>query len=171
MATATKTSRRLLLGCVVGLAVGLLLYGGNGLWQRYRATHTSHPVITKSVITKVVNRPDETPPADACANYQVVAAAPKRIDIASIGAHGCIERVGLTTQNAIAAPDNIYTAAWYTRSVLPGQPGLGVILGHISGRYKTDGIFQRLGELGVGDDFTITLGSGEILRLCLRRNR
>lgn len=146
------------------IALGLLTYGGFGLWQRYHATHNPPSVITKTVITHSTDTPNETKPDDACAKYKVDSAYPERIDILAINTGGCITRVGIDQYDAIAVPDNIYTAAWYVKSALPGQPGLSVIDGHVSGRYNTDAIFQNLGRLKKGDEFTITLGSGRVLR-------
>lgn len=146
---------------IIGLA--LLAYS---IWQimpRYVATNDPHPTIEKKVITKSIDRPNETSPKDACDTYKVDAPYPERIKIPAISASGCIERVGLDEKGAIAVPSNIHTAGWYVDSVLPGQPGLSVIDGHISGYYNTDGIFQKLYKLREGDEFTVTLGDGKIL--------
>jgi LPXTG-site transpeptidase (sortase) family protein len=159
-----KKRRKLEVVLLIVVAVGLIGYGLSGFWQRYRATHDPHPTVSHKVITDAVSHPDETPPVDACAAYKVAAQYPERIDIPEINASGCVERVGLTSAGAIATPTNIYTAAWYVRTVPPGQPGLSVIDGHISGRYKVNGIFQFLGKLKGGDAFTVTLGSGTVLR-------
>jgi LPXTG-site transpeptidase (sortase) family protein len=55
--------------------------------------------------------------------------------------------------------------------VPPGEPGLSVIDGHISGIYNTDGIFQHLDKLKNGDTFTVTLGSGKRLTYSVYDNR
>lgn len=147
--------------CIV--ALGLMVYGGWGLWQRYRATHNSHPVIVNTVITHSTDTPDETYPDKACAEYKVANDYPERIDIPTIKAGGCIEQVGIDQYGSIAVPSSIYLAAWYINSTLPGQPGLSIIDGHIGGRYNANGIFQKLYQLKKGDTLTIELGSGEIL--------
>ncbi len=177
MLMARRLVRRLLIrrnlvtfGVAV-IALALIAYGVSGLLVRYRTTHTPPKTITHQVITDTTDAPSETKPTDACTNYQVGAAYPKRIDIDNISANGCIEQVGLTNTGAIATPDNIYAAAWYTETVLPGQPGLSVILGHISGRYNVDGIFQHLNKLKAGDIFTVTLGSGKVLRYQVYREQ
>jgi len=159
-----KRKEQALLALVVAL-VGLCLvtYGTKELWRRYRITHTPHPTLTKVVITHSTDTPSETPPTDACANYRVAPSYPKRIDLPSIDAGGCIEQVSIDQYGQIAVPTNIYTAAWYVKSVLPGQPGLSIIDGHISGRYNTDGIFEHLDRLKPGDTFTVTLGDGTVL--------
>jgi LPXTG-site transpeptidase (sortase) family protein len=161
---AAKRKIRFLLFFAVA-TIGLLLvgFGARELWLRYRSTHTPHPAITKTVITKSTDRPDETPPTAACTDYKVGPSHPQRIDLPSIGSSGCIQQVGIDQHGRIAVPTNIYTAAWYVKSALPGQPGLSIIDGHISGRYNTNGIFQRLAQLKPGDTFTVTLGDDTVL--------
>lgn len=154
--------RAVIICWVLVLALALLAYGGWGLWQEYYATHTPHPTITKTVITSTA-APDETRPLQACASYKVAPDHPERLTIPSIGVDACIEQAGLTKGGAIATPDNIYTVAWYVNSVLPGQPGLSVIDGHISGYYRINAIFQYLDRLRAGYTFTVTLGSGRVL--------
>lgn len=155
--------RRQVFVCLAGLAAfGLLGWGCWGLWQYWRATHQSD-VITQVVITHSTDTPSETKPTEACEKYKAADGHPERITIPSIRVSGCITQVGIDQYGAIAVPDSIYTAAWYTKSALPGQPGLSIINGHVSGRYRQDGIFRRLEQLKDGNTFTITLGGGETL--------
>lgn len=162
-----RRRRKLVVSVVCTLfvaGVAILTYALLGLWGQYHATHEPHPVVTTSVITHSTDTPSETKPTDACKTYTVPADHPKYIAIPEINGSGCVVQVGIDQHGAIAVPDNIYTAAWYVNSVLPGQPGLSVIDGHISGRYNQDAIFQHLNQLKSGDQFTITLGSGVVLR-------
>lgn len=169
MALSLKKHRRrprLVVGIICTLlviGVAIVAYASFGLWQQYHATHEAHPVIATSVITRSTDTPSETKPTDACKTYTVPADHPRYIDIPEVSASGCVVQVGIDQHGAIAVPDNIYTAAWYVNSVLPGQPGLSVIDGHISGIYKQDAIFQHLSQLKSGDHFTVTLGSGKVL--------
>jgi LPXTG-site transpeptidase (sortase) family protein len=157
---AKRKIRFLLFFGVTVIGLTLVGFGTRELWLRYRSTHTRHPTIATSVITHSTDTPDETPPTAACADYQVAPTHPQRIDLPSIGAGGCIEQVSIDQHGQIAVPTNIYTAAWFVNSALPGQPGLSIIDGHISGRYNTDGIFEHLDQLKANDTFTITLGNG-----------
>lgn len=160
-----KNKRAWRLGVLVLLVLAgcLITFGIQGFLRQYSATHNPHPTVTQTIITNSIDRPDETPPTDSCAAYSVAADHPERINLPTIGVSGCIEQVGIDQYGAIAVPNNIYTAAWYVKSALPGQPGLSVIDGHISGYYNVDGIFQHLDQLKSGDTFTITLGSGRVL--------
>jgi len=158
----TKSSWRIRSYAVLVIALGLIAYAGMGLWQNYRTTHNPQPTIAKAVITHSTNDPDETPPTDACSSYKASNQYPERISLPTIGVSGCIERVGIDQHGAIAVPTNIYTAAWYVRSVLPGQQGVSVIDGHSGGRYA-NGIFRHLDKLATGDIFTVIMGSGKKL--------
>lgn len=155
--------RNLLIVLLLCVAFGCIGYGVYGIWRAYHATHESHPVLTDKTITYSTDQPSETKPTEACSEYTTEDALPERIAIPSIGVNGCVLKVGIDQHNAIAVPDNIYAAGWYVRSVLPGQPGLSVIDGHISGQYNIDAIFQHLSKLKEGDTFTVTLGSGKVL--------
>lgn len=169
MALSLKKHRRrprLFVGGICALFIGgagFLAFALSGLWSQYQVTHEQHPAITTAIITNSTDAPSETKPTDACKTYIVPADHPRYIDIPEVGASGCVVQVGIDQHGAIAVPNNIYTAAWYVNSVLPGQPGLSVIDGHISGIYKQDAIFQHLSQLKSGDQFTLTLGSGKTL--------
>ena len=152
----------LIIFLLVGL--GLLSTGVLQAYQRYTTTHNPKPVISKAIINYSTTKPDETPPTDACSVYVVAPNHPKKISLPTITASGCVEQVGIDQQGAIAVPDNIYTAAWYVKNALPGQPGLSIIDGHISGRYNGNGIFEHLQQLHTSDALTITLGNGTLLR-------
>jgi LPXTG-site transpeptidase (sortase) family protein len=154
---------RILSVIIIAIAIYLIGYGGWGLFNRYLATHSSNSKIPKLVIKQSTNHPDETNPTKACASYKVAKNHPAKIKIPAIKVTGCIQQVDLDPTGAIATPSNIYLAAWYIKSALPGQPGLSIIDGHISGRYNVDGIFQNLNKLKAEDNFTVTLGDGSKL--------
>lgn len=173
MARIVKTRRQRLIlgGAVLVTALSFLVYGGWGLWQYHTATHTPPRVIANKIITHSTDTPSEAKPTDACAIYVATNGQPERINIPSAGVNGCIEQVGIDQYGAIAVPSNIYMAGWYVKSALPGQKGLSVIDGHISGRYKEDAIFQHLQKLKTGATFTVKLGGGKDLRYEVRTVR
>lgn len=149
---------------VLVIGIGLVAYGVWGLAQRHVKTNDPHPKIETETITRSIDRPAETALDEVCEDYEVEPKYPERLHIPAAGSSGCIERVGLDEIGAIAVPSSIYTAGWYVDSALPGQPGLSIIDGHISGYYNENGIFQNLHKLRAGDEFTVELGSGELLR-------
>jgi LPXTG-site transpeptidase (sortase) family protein len=77
--------------------------------------------------------------------------------LSTIGASGIVQKIGLTSTNAISVPTNIHFAGWYTGSVKPGELGLSIIDGHVLGRYN-DGIFKDLSKLKVGDVYEVEYG-------------
>ncbi len=159
MPSRLRIGRRLLTGLLVLLALGLAGYGGYGLWQWYRATHTEDVTITSQIITQSVDTPEETVPTEACRNYSVHADQPRKIQIPSVGIDACIQRVGIDQHNAMAVPDNIHLAGWYVGSAQPGQKGVSVISGHVLGRYA-DAVFKDLQDLAAGSNIRIEMGDG-----------
>ncbi len=89
---------------------------------------------------------------------------PKRIIIPSIDVNGFIQKVGIDQNQQIAVPNNIHIAGWFVNSVRPGEQGLSIIDGHVDGRFSSNGIFKRLGELKTGDEYQVELGSGKLLQ-------
>jgi LPXTG-site transpeptidase (sortase) family protein len=153
----TKVNIKLL--AVLLLGIGLFGVGAAGLWQRYHATHTKAAVpVASVVVTDSTPTPSESKP-DEKAAYNVPADQPKKITLTSITASGYVQKVVLDKLGAIGAPNNVYFAGWYNQSVLPGQKGLSIIDGHVSGKYS-DGIFKNLGRVAAGDQIKIEFGDG-----------
>src|SRR5690606_1027811 len=100
------------------------------------------------VITYSVDTPSETKPGPE-GGWRGAAHEPKKIVIPSIGVDGFIQKVGVDQNAEIAVPNNIHKAGWFVDSVLPGERGLSIIDGHLSGR-QNDGIFKSLAKLEEG---------------------
>jgi sortase (surface protein transpeptidase) len=136
-------------------------------WQltnRYRATQGTATLPPDRIITDDSQPPSEKQPSkDQLKQYKVPANQPRLISIERIGVRAMVQRVSNTKANAIAAPSNIYYAGWYTQAAIPGQKGLSVIDGHVSGVYKP-GVFKRLGELRRNDIIVIEYGNHRIKR-------
>ena len=147
---------------VIIVAICLLAYSGFGLWQRYRATHSSNPLPSNTPVTTSLAEPDETVIA-ANSPYTVPANQPQRIVLPSINAEGFIQKVGIDQNNAIAVPSNIHMAGWFTGNDLPGDKGLSIIDGHVHGKYLP-GIFTNLIKLKKGDHFTVEFGDNSTRR-------
>jgi LPXTG-site transpeptidase (sortase) family protein len=124
----------------------------------YKAT-TGSPVLPNphQIVTASVPVPAEQPVTDGLGGYTVPAEQPRSLRIASANIFGPIQQMGLTTTGALAAPTNINFAGWYVGSARPGDVGLSVIDGHITGRFS-NGIFNRLHAVAVGDEITIQFG-------------
>lgn len=143
--------------CLVGFC--LIGYGSFGLWQKYYTTHNPNPIISTEVITNSTNKPDETPVP--CAEYKVANDMPRRIILPSIGTEGCIQKVGVDQNNAVAVPSNIHLAGWFVNSVKPGDKGVSLIDGHVRGKYGP-AIFTDLKKLSSGDKFQVEFGDQSI---------
>lgn len=113
------------------------------------------------VVTHSTDAPSEVKPGK---EYKWVgdASDPKKIIIPKIGVDGFVEKVGIDQNNQVAVPTNLFLVGWFVKTASPGQPGLSVIDGHVSGR-KNDGIFKDLEKLNVGDKYTVELGNGKKL--------
>lgn len=148
---------KLQLSVLVAVSFALIGYGVYGLWQKHRATNQPS---TKNdqVITYSTNRPDETP-VNSCDNFNTKVGIPKQILIPSVNIDGCIQRVGVDQNKAIAVPSNIHVAGWFVNSVIPGENGVSIIDGHVQGRYG-DAIFGKLKDVSVGEDIKVTFGEG-----------
>ncbi len=140
---------------IVTIATALLAYCALMIWQQYQATNKPASSISQSTLRNSTNEPEETKPN--CNNYKVADHLPRKITLPSINSSGCIIRVGIDQDNAIAVPGNIHLAGWYTNSPLPGKKGVSIIDGHVSGKYNP-GIFKKLKQLRTGDQYKIEFG-------------
>jgi LPXTG-site transpeptidase (sortase) family protein len=115
------------------------------------------------LITYSTDSPDES--KEAAQNYQWRGASdePKRIIIDKIGVDAMVQKAGVDQHKKVAVPNNVHLAGWFSDSVKPGQNGLSVIAGHVTGR-TSDGVFKQLELLHAGDTFSVELGSGDIKR-------
>ena len=93
-------------------------------------------------------------------SYVVAPNMPRYLIIPKIYVKARIMPVGITSTGNLGVPNNVYDAAWYKESSLPGQAGAMVIDGHLDG-YNVAGVFWNLHKLGVGDTVEVQLGSGK----------
>lgn len=140
------------------VALGLIAYGVYGFWQKHQATNQPPDKKIDEIVTYSTDKPDETPLKN-CDNIKTPASNPKKIIIPSIGVDGCIQRVGVDQNKAIAVPTNVHIAGWYVNSSLPGEKGVSIIDGHVQGRYS-DAIFGNIKNLTAGKNIKIIFGDG-----------
>ena len=112
------------------------------------------------VSNKVVDIKEENDPIKAGYVWSGGPEDPKKIVINKIGVDNFIQQVGINEKKEVAAPTNIFLAGWYNKSARPGNKGLSIIDGHLDG-YTKPGIFNRLGELKAGDEYSVELGNGK----------
>ena len=93
-------------------------------------------------------------------NWQGKPRDPKKIVIPAINVNAYIQKVGVDQNKEVAVPNNLYLVGWFVDTVIPGEKGLSIIDGHVTGRIN-DGVFKNLIQLNDGDEFTIEYGNGE----------
>ena len=113
------------------------------------------------VLTHSSPQPVETKPAKETYKWYGDPGDPKYISIPTISAEGFIQKAGIDQNNQIAAPSNIHIAGWFIKSSKPGEQGLSIIDGHVTGRVN-NGIFKNLESLKQGAFFSVTLGNGSV---------
>ena len=86
---------------------------------------------------------------------------PTEIEIPAIGVRAPITQVGQNADGTVQVPplDNHNLAAWYDRSVVPGQDGSSVILGHVD-TYQGPSVFYDIKNLRRGDAIDVVRADG-----------
>ncbi|CAN5708840.1 hypothetical protein BH23PAT2_BH23PAT2_02810 [soil metagenome] len=108
--------------------------------------------------------PDESEPDKNSSNdYRVAPDMPRFIRILKIGIESRVLQMGVSDKNQLLAPSSIYDTGWYTGSAKPGETGVALIDGHVSGPTRP-GVFKQLGSLNAGDRIEIERGDGKIIK-------
>jgi len=145
-----KPSRRTVLTL---LSIGVLTVVGAVLFLRQSSPDDGFGGRTESLTTSV-EVPSETP---ITGDYSVPNGQPLSIEIAARGIKGNLQKVGIDQHKAVAAPNNVNLAGWFSDSALPGRKGLSIIDGHVSG-VSRHGVFYNLNKVAAGDKVVITYG-------------
>lgn len=156
-----KRNRRLILVSRLLAASGIVVLGiGIGVaYNQYKHGQSSG---LNSPLAASQNQPSTTQPnEDEFKNHQTSPDAPRYISIPALSVKAMVKAVGLTSDNRIAAPANVYVAGWYTDSAKPGQAGAMFIDGHVSS-WDTLGVFYNLKKLQQGDEIHVERGDGAI---------
>lgn len=151
-----KSRRGFVISVILLVSLALISYGVWSLWGRYSRTHQTPVEIPLETITYSTNEPDESLPL-CDDNYDVLDDSPRAIEIVSQKISGCVQRVGIDQNNAIAVPSNVHLAGWYVNSPLPGQEGVSIIDGHVLGQYG-NAIFTNLKDVREGEVVRIQFG-------------
>lgn len=103
---------------------------------------------------------DETPvKSDDITSYVVAPSFPKILNIEKIGVRARVLPMDLNPDNSVQAPINVNDSGWYTGSAKPGEPGIALIDGHVSGP-TGKGLLSNLSKLALGDRVEIERGDG-----------
>lgn len=85
--------------------------------------------------------------------------APVRVQIASIGADGPVQAVGVDDSGGLAIPGDAGALVWWRFGPSPGEPGSAVIAGHLDWKGRR-GVFNRLADVAPGDPVMVTYAGG-----------
>lgn len=99
--------------------------------------------------------------ASTLADYHVAPNMPRYLIIPKINVDARVLNVGVTANDEVGTPYDIYDTAWYNESALPGQNGAMLIDGHISS-WTAHGVFYNLRSLVAGDIIQVERGDGTI---------
>ncbi|RCG24449.1 class F sortase [Sphaerisporangium album] len=82
---------------------------------------------------------------------RVTAAVPKRLEIPSLGLKAPLMKLGLADDGEVELPpfEKPSTAGWFDESVVPGDDGPSVIIGHVDTK-TAPAVFYRLREVKKG---------------------
>jgi len=89
------------------------------------------------------------------------AGVPVRLIIPSIGVDATIERVGLTSDRAMAVPRGWQNVGWYELGFYPGETGNAVIAGHLDTNTGGPAVFWSLDKVQPGDEVIVQYGNGD----------
>jgi LPXTG-site transpeptidase (sortase) family protein len=155
---------------IVVVGVFFIAFGSWQYWQRFHATK-SHADVTNLnwTIVNSTESPAETK-VDIGAHITVPANQAKVLRLPSIASEGLIQKVGVDQHNQVAVPANVHMVGWYVNSVTPGEKGLSIIDGHVSGKYSA-GVFKMIHQLKQGDHFSIEFGNGRVKKFIVQRKQ
>ena len=108
------------------------------------------------VVGKGLNTPNVTP---------VAAVFPERIDIPSIDVSAPLMKLGLTKGGEVELPpfEKPKMAGWYEHSVVPGDEGPSVIIGHVDTK-DAPAVFFKLRQLRKGQIVEVERSDGKTAR-------
>jgi len=94
---------------------------------------------------------------------------PIRLDIPRIGVHTDLTRLGLNPDGTVEVPpvESDAPAGWYENSVIPGEIGAAVILGHVDSASDGPAVFYLLGTLRRGDRISVLRADGTVARFAV----
>ena len=100
-------------------------------------------------------------------SYSVAPDDPRALYIDKLSIAARIMPMGVTDDNSVDAPRNIYDAGWYTGSARPDKAGAMFVDGHASGASRL-GLFAYIDTLQAGDSVVVEKGDGQRIEYVVR---
>lgn len=145
---------------MLATALGILLLALGGFVAVWALTGPGGPPaeaqqISQSVgtaVPEVNGRPVAAP---------LAASVPVRIVIPVIPVNAPVMKLGLNPNGSLQVPplDNHNLAGWYTGSVMPGQAGASIVVGHVDS-WSGGSVFFKIKNLRPGDKVDIVRADG-----------
>ncbi|MEI7759107.1 MAG: class F sortase [bacterium] len=152
----TKPINRQIPKFLIALGVLILL---TGLIKEYYQYAGNRHIVKQNMIRGITPPSTRKITPSEFDSYTVPANNPRYIFIPSIDVKAMVKPLGLTKNNQIQSPSNVYDAGWFKLSNLPGKPGAMLVDGHISS-WTSKGIFYNLKSLNIGQTIVIEKGDG-----------
>lgn len=128
-------------------------------------TYPSVPAIAEARpaenVSEVVPAPSEDPE-----QHSRTELIPISVMIPRIGVTSDLVDLGLNPDRTIEVPSDYDTAGWYQHRAVPGEPGPGVILGHVDS-YTGPAVFFQLSTLVPGDTVDVNRSDGSVARFAV----
>jgi hypothetical protein len=140
------------------IALGLLILV-SGLFKGYSQYAENKHIEKQNMIRGISPPSTKKISSNEFSSYTVPANNPRYIFIPSINVKAIVRPLGLTNNNQIQSPSNVYDAGWFNKSSLPGKSGAMLIDGHISS-WTSKGIFYNLKLLKNGQTIIVEEGNG-----------
>lgn len=147
----------LIIALVVAASIGV--FAGNRIFKKKQTAKV--PQQAQDIITYSTDKPDESKANADNYNWKGSAEEPKKIRISKLGVDAFIQKAGVDQNKAVAVPNNVHLASWFADSAKPGQSGLSIVDGHVTGR-TAEGVFKNLTKLVKDDTFEIEQGNGTV---------
>jgi len=96
------------------------------------------------------------------------AIVPARLSIPSIGVDATVQNVGVNAEGAMQAPSGLSAVGWFRYGSRPGAQGNAVFDGHVNNALSSAGVFERLGQISLGDRVVVSDASGRTLTFVVR---
>lgn len=158
-------ARHILAWVLISCGAAILISAGIIAWFQAHTTpdNTGNPIHEIDNGTPTMQPSTEKPKSNEFEAYTVAGDSPRYLFIPKLSVKAMVKHLGLTKDNRIDVPKNVFDVGWYTGSAKPGQAGALVLDGHVSSDL-VPGVFYNLKDLHENDTITLEKGDGSQIR-------
>ncbi|MDO4612044.1 MAG: class F sortase [Candidatus Saccharibacteria bacterium] len=139
----------------------------NDYYARMEGSERAVPAETEAAEEELI---EVEPTEQEVVEYTVAPDRPRYLTIEKLGLYNKrIIAVGVTANQQMGTPSNIFDVGWYDGSGKPGQGGTMMLDGHNGGPTKY-GVFKELPKLVAGDIIQVERGDGLIYKYAVVDN-